>query len=398
MRDVVERLGYEVELRVEGKAKFYAPRLPSEKGYAPTSLPVFYNPVSKPNRDMAILFAKTFFKDRRIRICEPLAGTGVRSIRLALETDVVDEVVANDISKKAYELMKLNIELNGVGEYVKPMNLEANELLSMCGRGRPRYNYVDIDPAGSPAKFMENGFRGCDRGGVLSATATDMSALTGAKPASCLRKYDVIVSKTPFSKEVALRILAGFMVRTAARLGLAAKPILSFQKDHYIKVFTAVDRGITKAKEQLKLIGWISCCHKCMRIYTARRSEKPVMRCVKCGVELSPIGPLWIGMLSDKHLVEKMYRCALNEQEIYRDVLKLLRYLSAEDSEIIGYYPVNYVAEVLKQSPVKPMRVIEELRAMGYRATVTHIDPSGFKTDAPPSTIVKLFKELKLKS
>jgi len=35
---------------------------------------------------------------------------------------------------------------------------------------------------------------------------------------------------------------------------------------------------------------------------------------------------------------------------------------------------------------------------MGYRATVTHIDPSGFKTDAPPSIIVKLFKELKLKS
>ena len=56
------------------------------------------------------------------------------------------------------------------------------------------------------------------------------------------------------------------------------------------------------------------------------------------------------------------------------------------------------MAEALKQSPVKPRRVIEELKAMGYRATVTHIDSSGFKTDAPPSTIMKLFKELKLKS
>ena len=398
MMDVVERLGYGVELRVEGKAKFYAPRLPSEKGYAPTSLPVFYNPISKPNRDMAILFTKTFFKGKRIRICEPLAGTGVRSIRLVLETDVVDEVVANDISKKAYELMKLNIELNDVGEYVRPMNLEANELLSMCGRGRPRYSYVDIDPAGSPAKFMENGFRGCDRGGVLSATATDMSALTGAKPASCLRKYDVIVSKTPFSKEVALRILAGFMVRTAARLGLAAKPILSFQKDHYIKVFAVVERGITKAKELLKQVGWISYCHRCMRIYAAGRDERPVMRCVECGGELNPIGPLWIGRLSDNDLVEKMYRSALEDQEIYRDVLKLLRYLSAEDTEIIGYYPVNYVAEVLKQSPVKPRKVIERLKATGYRATATHIDPSGFKTDASPSVIAKLFRELKLKN
>ena len=96
--------------------------------------------------------------------------------------------------------------------------------------------------------------------------------------------------------------------------------------------------------------------------------------------------------------IRDRYRCALDEEEIYRDVLKLLKYLSAEDSEIIGYYPVNYVAEVLKQSPVKPRKVIEELRAMGYRATITHIDPSGFKTDAPPSMIMKLFKELKLKS
>ena len=398
MRDVVEKLGYEVELRVEGKAKFYVPKLPSDKGYAPTSLPVFFNPVSKPNRDMAILFAKTFFRGKRVKVCEPLAGTGVRSIRLVLETDVVDEVVANDISRKAYELMKLNIELNDVGEYIKPMNLDANELLSMCGRGRPRYSYVDIDPAGSPAEFMENGFRGCNRGGVLSATATDMSALTGAKPTSCLRKYDVIVSRTPFSKEVALRILAGFMVRTAARLGLAAKPILSFQKDHYVKVFTVVDRGITKAKEMLKMIGWLSYCHKCMRIHAARRDERPAMRCLECGGELSYIGPLWIGRLSDKDLVEKMYREALEDQELYRDVLKLLQSLRAEDSEIIGYYPVNYVAEVLKQSPVKPRRMIEELKAMGYRVTITHIDPSGFKTDAPPSIIVKLFKELKLKS
>lgn len=398
MKDVVERLGYEVELRVEGKAKFYVPKLPSEKGYAPTNLPVFFNPVSKPNRDMAVLFVKTFFRDRRIRICEPLAGTGVRSIRLVLETDVVDEVVANDISKKAYELMKLNIELNDVGEHVKPMNLDANELLSTCGRGRPRYSYVDIDPAGSPANFMENGFRGCDRGGVLSATATDMPALTGAKPASCLRKYDVIVSRTPFSKEIALRILAGFMVRTAARLGLAAKPVLSFQKDHYVKVFTVVDRGITKAKEMLKMIGWISYCHKCMKIHVARRDEKPAMRCVECGEELSYIGPLWIGGLLDKDLVADMYGEALDRQELYRDVLKLLQYLRAEDSEIIGYYPVNYVAEVLKQSPVKPRKIIEKLKAMGYKATVTHIDPSAFKTDAPPSIIMKLFRELKLKN
>jgi len=114
LEEAKRRLGYEVELREEGKAKIYIPKLPSEKGYAPTSLPVFFNPVSKPNRDITILFLAAYYEGRRTRICEALAGSGVRSIRIAKETDVAEEIIANDISAKAYELIKLNAELNGV--------------------------------------------------------------------------------------------------------------------------------------------------------------------------------------------------------------------------------------------------------------------------------------------
>jgi len=395
LEEAKRRLGYEVELREEGKAKIYIPKLPSEKGYAPTSLPVFFNPVSKPNRDITILFLAAYYEGRRTRICEALAGSGVRSIRIAKETDVAEEIIANDISAKAYELIKLNAELNGVEKIVKASNLDANELLSMCGRGRPRYDYVDIDPAGSPVKFLENGFRGCSRGAILGATATDMSALAGAKAESCMRKYDAKPMRTPFSKELALRILLGFMVRTAARLGLASTPVLSFQKDHYIRVFVKVERGINIAKDRLKKLGWISYCPNCMKIYTAERAETPIVYCDECGLKMDHAGPLWLESLTDGEIVSKMLVKARDDPEIYYDVLKILDALRRENTKIIGYFPVNILAKKLKRSPVKPAELIQKLRELGYAATITHIDPSGVKTNAPFKVIEELFEELK---
>lgn len=396
--EVAKKLGYDVNLRFEGKVNFYSPPLPSSKGYAPSSLPVFFNPVSKPNRDITILLLATYFEGNKIRICEALAGTGVRSIRIAVETDVAGEIIANDISRNAYELIKINIELNDVEDVVKASNLDANELLAMCGREKPRYHYVDIDPAGSPAKFMENGFRGCGRGAILGATATDMSALAGVKAESCMRKYSVKPLRTPFSKELALRILAGFMVKTAARLGLAITPLLSFQKDHYVRVFVRVERGIDPAKEKLRQMGWISYCPKCMATYIKRWIEEPLTSCEICGVEVNYGGPIWLGELTDKELASKMLSRAHSDPSTYKESLKLLDALVKEDTSLIGYFPVNALAEKLRSSPVKPSKIIEGLREIGYKATITHIDPSGIKTDAPPEVLAEVFRNLRAKT
>ncbi|MCX8187394.1 MAG: tRNA (guanine(10)-N(2))-dimethyltransferase [Nitrososphaeria archaeon] len=396
--EVAKKLGYEVELRFEGKAKFYSPPLPSPKGYAPSSLPVFFNPVSKPNRDITILFLAAYFEGRKIRVCEALAGTGVRSIRIAVETVVAEEIIANDVSRNAYELIKINAELNGVGDIVRASNADANELLAMCGRGRPRYDYVDIDPAGSPAKFVENGFRGCNRGAVLGATATDMSALAGAKAESCMRKYSAKPLKTPFSKELGLRILAGFMVKTAARLGLASTPILSFQKDHYARVFVKVERGINSAKEKLRRMGWISYCPKCLAIYTRKWVEEPSTTCEICGTRIDYGGPLWLGELTDKELVSKILSRAYDDPSTYKESLKLLDALAKEDTSLIGYFPVNALAEKLRSSPVGPSKIIEGLTEIGYKATTTHIDPGGIRTDAPPKVVDEVFRRLCVKT
>jgi tRNA (guanine26-N2/guanine27-N2)-dimethyltransferase len=93
------------------------------------------------NRDLSICVINTFlkilkeerelpkkqtrkerFKEKetsgKIRILEALSATGLRSIRYAKEVEGFDEIVANDLSSEAVEMMKRNLALNEVEDRV----------------------------------------------------------------------------------------------------------------------------------------------------------------------------------------------------------------------------------------------------------------------------------------
>ena len=65
---------------------------------------VFYNPVMKLNRDITILLLQQF---PPMHLCDPLAASGVRSIRLAKELKY-KSIAINDINKKAVKSIKNN--------------------------------------------------------------------------------------------------------------------------------------------------------------------------------------------------------------------------------------------------------------------------------------------------
>ena len=60
-----------------------------------------------------------------LKILEALAASGLRSIRYALEIPRVGTVVANDLSKEAYQSICRNVQHNQVEDKVKPSWREA---------------------------------------------------------------------------------------------------------------------------------------------------------------------------------------------------------------------------------------------------------------------------------
>ncbi len=61
-----------------------------EKGPGSSSMPVFYNPAMRLGRDLCVLAAGRIGLSRPLRAVDGLAGSGVRAIRLALETGGID--------------------------------------------------------------------------------------------------------------------------------------------------------------------------------------------------------------------------------------------------------------------------------------------------------------------
>jgi len=387
-----DELGFPVKCVVEGHAKILVPQGVGEVD--PSALPVFYNPASKISRDIAVLAVMGYFAGRAgISMCEPLAGCGVRTIRILLESGVVERAVAGDINKNAARLISANAEINGLAERVKALHIDANLLLAKMHADHERADYVDIDPAGSPARFIENACRATGRDGLLGASATDLAALTGASASTALWRYGVHLSRTVFLKEVAARTLAGFMVMTASRLGLAARPVLYVVHRHFVRIFVRLNRGRSRALEASSMLGYLMHCRACLSTRKAIHPADIYNRCDECGGQLVTLGPLWLGPLSDKELIDRVVRSSKLDDPTYRDAYKLVRGLADEIQDIPYYFPVAELARRAKTSPPRVSSLIDKLRELGYRASTTHHDPSAIKTDASPKTLLDIVKE-----
>ncbi len=387
-----DELGFPVKSVIEGSARLLVPQGVGEVD--PASLPVFYNPASKISRDIAVLAVEGYFRDKKeYLMCEPLAGCGVRTIRIMLETSSMSSAVAGDINDNAARLIELNASLNGLGERVRAVHIDANHLLAKMHAEHQRADYIDIDPAGSPARFLENACRATNKNGLLGASATDLAALSGASASTARWRYGAYLVRTVFPREVAARTLAGFMVMTAARLGLSAEPVLTVVHRHFVRVFVKLGRGRSRALDSVSRVGYLAHCGSCL--LTIKNTELSLIdaNCHECGGKIVSIGPLWLGELSNKELIKNILSSSKREDPIYKEAYKLLRGIDEEIQDIPMYIPVAEIARRAKTSPPSVSRLIEKLREMGYRASITHHDHSAIKTDASLKVMIELSRQ-----
>ncbi|WP_461863230.1 class I SAM-dependent methyltransferase, partial [Thermococcus sp.] len=216
--------------------------------------PVFYNPVMALNRDISVLAVKALEVDSAL---DALSATGIRGIRYALETSV-NEVWLNDISEEAFKLMLENVRLNfNISPALKEKtalfegdkrivatNLDANLLMAENFR---HFDFVDLDPFGSPMEFLDSALRAVKRRGVLAVTATDTGVLCGAYRNACRRKYLAEPMRGELCHEAGLRILIGTVVRYAVKYDLGLDVLLAYYRDHYFRAFLRLKSGARKA-------------------------------------------------------------------------------------------------------------------------------------------------------
>ena len=394
-------MDFPTETVQEGKVKILVPKLsafvkkPSE--YAPSKAPVFYNPVMELNRDIAVLALQAYQRtvNRKIIVCEPLAGCGVRGIRFASEVEGVKKVLINDINDKAFQLARANVQINNLSRRVSVKNEDANRLLSHYGAPRKRFDAIDIDPFGSPVPYLDSALRALRDGGFIALTATDMAPLCGVYPKACIRKYGGKPLRTEYCHELAVRLLAGCLATTAAKYDIGISVVFSHSTNHYIRIYAKIAYGAKKADESIKNMGYIMHCFNCFHRETLKAPSLIGYsgRCSKCKSKLDYAGPLWLGKIFDKEFCENMEKEVEHTRLGCRaKVLKILASIKGEVDGSLTYYVINRLCDKLEM-PVPSVRTImESLRERGFQACLTHFNSNGVRTNASAKEIMEILK------
>ncbi len=365
------------ELISEGKAKLQK------------SESVFYNPHMEFCRDISSLAVGAIGGE--ISLCDSFCASGIRGIRYKLENGNVAGVSFVDLSNKACLLARKNLKLNKVKGKVHEKDVRKffleNEL-----------DFLELDPFGTPAPYLHYAFNSlrAKKVGYVSATATDVAVLCGAHSAACLKVYQAHPIDNEFCHETGVRILLGKMAREAADSEIGIEPLISFSHLHYMKAIARVVKGAAPAVDSIRSLGYAGWCSKCL-FHNAERLPSGKL-CPECGNLLEFAGPLWLGELNEKGFVERMRE--LNKERGYKNekqIEKMLALISGECGMPVAYYDLHSLAKKLKQGAVGSERVMEALRAQGYRCAKTHFNPNAIKTDAPIAKVREAMKGKQMK-
>ncbi len=359
----------------EGKAIIQ----PANETAISRKMEVFYNPAMKLNRDLTMDLLNSV-ANKSMQIADPLAGSGIRAIRMLLELrkGKIKSIDANDHSQSAVAAMKKNLKLNKIkSSKIKTHCKDANIfILESSG-----FDYIDIDPFGSPARFLDAACQRIARNGILAVTATDTAALAGTSPSACARKYWSTPLRNDFMHETGLRILIRRVQLAGMQYEKAMIPIFSYHDQHYLRAFFRAEKGREKASAIYKKHGCISYCPKCLNTVTGT-----IAKCNACKGKAQIAGPLWLGKTSDAKLLGKM-----GKKSIHAGLLETIRKEAKIDSG--WFYNINTACKKYRIKRPAPIdSVIRDLRRKGYMAERTHFDWAAVKTDANPEEISRAAK------
>ena len=308
-----------------------------------------------------------------------MGATGVRGLRIAKEVPGC-RVLINDVNPDCVEFAGRNVRENDLQD-----NVEVS-LGDVRGTTPGRYfDYIDIDPFGTPAPFVESALRSVRRSGVLAVTATDTATLFGSYPGTCRRRYDSRPIKCYLSHEMGVRILTGFVIRRAAAFDLAASPLLAYSNDHYYRAFFVIKKGAGITDELLKDIHYVlydegSLCWR-FKEFADLGAAGSVCQGDNCRIG----GPLFSGTLIHPDVANALSGADLDEMcggfSGKERCIKILDRLAGEAKGRPFFHCTHEIGRRVVAPPPSILYLIDKLAEKGVTGTRTHFSPTGIKTD-----------------
>jgi tRNA (guanine26-N2/guanine27-N2)-dimethyltransferase len=323
---------------------------------------VFYNAAMQLDRDLNVAVVRGVFPPGpgRHRGWEMLAATGVRGLRLVEETDAFSGYDFSEHNAEAFGVLERNVHESGHSGLVTHFeNAKAH------AEARA-FDYVDLDPFGTPSRFVDAALRALRPIGLLAVTATDMPVLTGVARGVAEQRYGGHPVRGSQGPEGGLRILIAYLIREAAQRSIRLMPILGYVHDHYVRAYL---RALPAELGAIHL----------EEIGDPLALDDALPKIEGTG----PFGPMWLGPLFDPALVRKLEvpKTAERPDELQKFLDRLREEITADRP---FYYEPNSLASELHLSEPPPLSaLLAALQAQGFAAARSHVRASAFRTTAP---------------
>ncbi|MFA5105573.1 MAG: hypothetical protein WC506_01300 [Candidatus Micrarchaeia archaeon] len=345
----------------------------------------FFNPHMRFNRDVSSLAfglaaKETMAREKgRMSVLDAFCSSGVRGMRYWVENGCRGSITFLDANKRLAKL----IESNALANKLKKSEFKVAIEDFNVHYSKPGYDFVEIDPFGTPAPFIYNAmnqFR-YKKAAYLSLTATDTAVLCGARHDACIKNYNSVPLNNDCCHENAIRILIGFAARIACQHNFGVMPLFSFSKRHYVKTIMRLDFGAEKAVEAAKTASMLA-------IYDPASLQTglamPFSKAFRERGEKAIVsGPLWGGKIWDKGFVEQMSKLN-NERKLegLEEVAAFLETIIGEADLPAYYFDTHSIFHKEKIQSVPLGGVIENLHKAGFAASRTHFSPTAIRTGA----------------
>ena len=386
----------------------------------------FLNPAMAPARTRSVMLLADALEhgwlvggNKTVRVLDALCATGVRPRRWRKEVPGQERlrITANDLdydalswAMKSHENHPIGDNINWIPETsrfeteskgtvedgIQWVNGDAKKLMVEAP-----FQWIDLDPFGSPVGFLDSAIQSISRIGVLEVTATDIAALCGSAKTSAARRYGSTGIRDAYMHDDATRILLGVIARIAAMHDKSMHPILSLFDGHHVRLSVLLKRSKEVASNWSESIGY-------------RIRSEPYHFAPHPSGDYS--GPMWTGPLFDADIAGRMTvdraieLCAGKEEDFpenwteydiehsQRELERSVRHIS-ESAELLSQKHLLVavdslgVAAGIGQIPATK-KIKSELEKRGFRMAKCHMPEPMFATDASWDTILEVVKSI----
>ena len=404
--------------------------------------PVFHNVAMANNRTRSILLLglairnKWLLKEGNLRILDGLAASSVRSRRwlneLPTELAKQIEVISVDRNDDSISWALANHEKH------PPKNAEPEQLTIQKGDFRQvvysgGWQWIDIDPYGSPIPFLDSAMQNLARKAILQVSATDTAALCGTYPQVTRRRYAAYAVNDTVAHDTAMRILLGNIALCAARHERSIEPLMSVFDGHHTRVSVLVTPGKKNASNVYENLGWrvnepdsktMAASIKA-GLHSFKCSKIPQPRCLlpynsppESLADGNVSGPLWIGPLARKDVLEELTEeyaleiCGISKEKdkhiislagwedediekSNKGVIRSIKRLH-DSKDAVGTNGLVTMDELPQWidigGPPSPKKLVVALKERGFKASISVISTPAVQTNAQWDELIKIVK------